>query len=153
MTDAELQNIFAVNAFGPYYLSRALMRSWLDLPVPVSGGGGGEVDIRKVERNRLKGKQLLFVSSISALVAMNPQHQSAYNASKGAVTMFSKVRRPFKHDLFQKGFIADFRLPHAPSPLSSLGVLPRPPTRVLPANGLTPASRSTRSRPDTSRRT
>ncbi|XAO27014.1 hypothetical protein I312_105855 [Cryptococcus bacillisporus CA1280] len=35
-------------------------------------------------------KQILFVSSISAHVAMSPQRQSAYNASKGAVTMLAK---------------------------------------------------------------
>lgn len=108
MTDADMQNIFAVNAFGPYYLSRALMRSWLDLPVSLSGGAGGNVDIRKVPTNALKGKQLLFVSSISALVAMNPQHQSAYNASKGAVTMFSKVSPPLRESQQALGLLMCF---------------------------------------------
>ncbi|ODO05045.1 hypothetical protein I350_05658 [Cryptococcus amylolentus CBS 6273] len=66
---ADIQSIFAVNTYHPYYLSRALVRSWLHLPIP---------------------KQILFISSISALVAMNPQRQTAYNASKGAVTMMAK---------------------------------------------------------------
>jgi NAD(P)-dependent dehydrogenase (short-subunit alcohol dehydrogenase family) len=39
----------------------------------------------------LQGKQVLFVSSISGLVAMSPQNQSAYNGSKAALTMMAKV--------------------------------------------------------------
>ncbi|ODN98963.1 hypothetical protein I350_07112 [Cryptococcus amylolentus CBS 6273] len=69
---ADIQNIFAVNTYHPYYLSRAL-----------------DLDIPSIKGLNLK-KQILFVSSISALVAMNPQRQTAYNASKGAVTMMAK---------------------------------------------------------------
>ncbi|WVQ74147.1 hypothetical protein IAR50_003739 [Cryptococcus sp. DSM 104548] len=88
-TDADIQNIFAVNTYHPYYLSRALVRSWLHLPIPVSSSGKEELDIANIKGVNLK-KQILFVSSISALVAMNPQRQTAYNASKGAVTMMAK---------------------------------------------------------------
>lgn len=86
----DFQSIFAVNTFGPYYLSRALVRSWLGLPVSVSSVSD-PIDVANAKNVNLK-KQILFVSSISALVAMNPQRQTAYNASKGAVTMLAKVR-------------------------------------------------------------
>ncbi|ODN73132.1 hypothetical protein L202_07698 [Cryptococcus amylolentus CBS 6039] len=95
-TDADIQNIFAVNTYHPYYLSRALVRSWLHLPIPVSSSSSDssspskeDLDIPSIKGLNLK-KQILFVSSISALVAMNPQRQTAYNASKGAVTMMAK---------------------------------------------------------------
>lgn len=87
-SDAEFERIFAVNTFGPYYFARALMRAWLGLPIPV--GSGGDSDADEVRAPRQLGKQLLFVSSISALVAMSPQKQAAYNASKAAVTMLCK---------------------------------------------------------------
>ncbi|OXM75559.1 cytoplasmic protein [Cryptococcus neoformans Bt63] len=87
-TDEDFQSIFAVNTFGPYYLSRALVRSWLGLPVSVSSVSD-PIDVANAKNVNLK-KQILFVSSISALVAMNPQRQTAYNASKGAVTMLAK---------------------------------------------------------------
>lgn len=86
----DFQSIFAVNTFGPYYLSRALVRSWLGLPVSVNSVSD-PIDVANAKNVNLK-KQILFVSSISALVAMNPQRQTAYNASKGAVTMLAKVR-------------------------------------------------------------
>ncbi|AFR99088.1 cytoplasmic protein [Cryptococcus neoformans C23] len=87
-TDEDFQSIFAVNTFGPYYLSRALVRSWLGLPVSVNSVSD-PIDVANAKNVNLK-KQILFVSSISALVAMNPQRQTAYNASKGAVTMLAK---------------------------------------------------------------
>lgn len=86
----DFQSIFAVNTFGPYYFSRALVRSWLGLPVSVNSVSD-PIDVANAKNVNLK-KQILFVSSISALVAMNPQRQTAYNASKGAVTMLAKVR-------------------------------------------------------------
>jgi NAD(P)-dependent dehydrogenase (short-subunit alcohol dehydrogenase family) len=87
---AEFQNIFNVNVNGPFYLARALVRSWLSVPVPVDPSTPSTLDITSLKGANL-GKQILFVSSISALVAMTPQRQAAYNASKGAVTMLSKV--------------------------------------------------------------
>lgn len=84
--------MFAVNTLGPFYFSRAVVRSWLDLPVAVSGGG--EVDVTKIKDAKLD-KQILFISSISGLVAMSPQRQAAYNASKGGLTMLAKVRLSF----------------------------------------------------------
>ena len=74
------------------------MRSWLDLPIPLpspsdpasSPESGISADDGKPKKN-LKGKQILFVSSISGLVAMTPQYQAAYNASKAGVTMLAKV--------------------------------------------------------------
>jgi NAD(P)-dependent dehydrogenase (short-subunit alcohol dehydrogenase family) len=87
--DEEFKNVFEVNTFGPFYLARGLVRSWLDLPIPVTGtASDGSVDVPKASLNL--GKQILFVSSISGLVAMTPQRQTAYNASKGALTMMAK---------------------------------------------------------------
>jgi NAD(P)-dependent dehydrogenase (short-subunit alcohol dehydrogenase family) len=84
-----MQNIFNINTYGPYYVSRALVRSWLGLPTAVAGPT--EVSVSDDAPPRKLNKQILFVSSISALVAMYPQHQSAYNASKAGLTMFGKV--------------------------------------------------------------
>lgn len=75
-----LSIIFAVNTFGSYYLSRALTRSWLSLPVSVNSASD-PIDIANMRDVDLK-EQILFASSTSALVAMSPQEQSAYNASK-----------------------------------------------------------------------
>ncbi|WVQ80309.1 hypothetical protein IAT38_002414 [Cryptococcus sp. DSM 104549] len=89
-TDDDLANIFGVNTFGPFYLARSLVRSWLDLPISLSSPGASSgTDVSQLKGVNL-GKQILFVSSISALVAMSPQRQTAYNASKGAVTMMAK---------------------------------------------------------------
>lgn len=90
----QFESVFQTNTFGPYYLSRALMRSWLSLPLAVSPDS--EPNVPAIEeqgpkKKDLRGKQLLFVSSISGLVAMNPQYQAAYNASKAGVTMLAKV--------------------------------------------------------------
>ncbi|WVQ91974.1 hypothetical protein IAS59_005782 [Cryptococcus gattii] len=74
-TDEDFQSIFAVNTFGSYYLSRALIRSWLGLPVSANSASD-PIDIASMRNVDLK-KQILFVSSISALVAMSPQRQSA----------------------------------------------------------------------------
>ncbi|RSH76785.1 uncharacterized protein EHS24_005363 [Apiotrichum porosum] len=87
MTDDDFRRLFEVNTYGPYYLSRALVRSWLDLPISVDPDVS-QVDIKSI--NKTLGKQILVVSSISGLVAMSPQRQAAYNASKAAVTMLSK---------------------------------------------------------------
>lgn len=82
----EFKRIFEVNTYGAYYVARGLARSWLDLPVTV-----GEPTPAGTKKDL--GKQILFISSISGLVAMYPQRQAAYNASKGALTMLSKVRQ------------------------------------------------------------
>jgi sorbose reductase len=82
--------MFEVNTFGAYYFARALARSWMGLPVGVDDTSvSGAAGIRPPTK---LGKQILFISSISGLVAMHPQRQTAYNASKGALTMLSKVR-------------------------------------------------------------
>lgn len=82
----DFKHIFDVNTFGPFYVARTLVRSWLNLPLSAS------IEHARVQAPAQKlGKQILFVSSISGLVAMSPQKQSAYNASKGALTMLSKV--------------------------------------------------------------
>lgn len=89
----QFDSIFRTNTTGPYYLSRALMRSWLGLPISLSSSSS-EVNITADDgqlKKNLKGKQILFVSSISGLVAMTPQYQAAYNASKAGVTMLAKV--------------------------------------------------------------
>ncbi|KAH8084210.1 hypothetical protein HD553DRAFT_43800 [Filobasidium floriforme] len=92
MTDNQFDSIFRTNTTGPYYLSRALMRSWLGLPISLSSSSS-EVSLTADDgqpKKNLKGKQILFVSSISGLVAMTPQYQAAYNASKAGVTMLAK---------------------------------------------------------------
>lgn len=68
------------------------MRSWLGLPISLSSSSDVSLtaDDGQPKKN-LKGKQILFVSSISGLVAMTPQYQAAYNASKAGVTMLAKV--------------------------------------------------------------
>lgn len=86
-TPDDFRRLFEVNTYGPYYLSRALVRSWLDLPISVDPDVS-QVDIKGI--NKTLSKQILVVSSISGLVAMSPQRQAAYNASKAAVTMLSK---------------------------------------------------------------
>lgn len=87
LTD-DWHSVLATNTYGPYYLSRALVRSWLDLPVAV--GSGDKLDVRGMKNVNLD-KQILMVSSISGIVAMSPQRQTAYNTSKGALTMMAKV--------------------------------------------------------------
>ncbi|CED82997.1 Reductases with broad range of substrate specificities [Phaffia rhodozyma] len=77
MTDDEMLNIFGVNTFGPYYLMRECVNTWLP---------AGE----EKTKGSLEGKVGLVVSSVSGHVAMSPQKQAAYNASKAAVTAFSK---------------------------------------------------------------
>jgi NAD(P)-dependent dehydrogenase (short-subunit alcohol dehydrogenase family) len=70
------------------------MRSWLDLPIALTSSEptiSSSTDDRSKASKNLKGKQILFVSSISGLVAMTPQFQAAYNASKAGVTMLAKV--------------------------------------------------------------
>lgn len=81
---AEFRRTFEVNTFGSYYFARALARSWLGEDIAVGAGSTGRPAPRQL------GKQILFISSISAIVAMSPQRQMAYNASKAAVTMMSK---------------------------------------------------------------
>ncbi|KAI5454154.1 hypothetical protein NCC49_004220 [Naganishia albida] len=90
MSDAELQKIFAVNTFGPFYTTRALIRSWLDMKTSVDPDSHTALGQFKEKGRFLQGKQVLFVSSISGLVAMSPQNQAAYNASKAALTMMAK---------------------------------------------------------------
>lgn len=55
-------------------------RSWLSLPVSVNSASD-PIDVANMRDVDLK-EQILFASSTSALVAMSPQEQSAYNASK-----------------------------------------------------------------------
>ncbi|WRT67710.1 uncharacterized protein IL334_004682 [Kwoniella shivajii] len=87
MTDEELDKIMQINLFSPYYLSRAIVRHWLDLPIAISS----ESKERGKRDEKLNlGKKIIFISSISGLVAMTPQAQSAYNASKAGLTMFAK---------------------------------------------------------------
>ncbi|KAK4684803.1 hypothetical protein P7C73_g5362, partial [Tremellales sp. Uapishka_1] len=89
MTDTELDTLMQTNLFAPYYLSRALMRHWLDLPTATPGS---ETDTTRGSRDKKVDlqKKILFVSSISGIVAMKPQAQSAYNASKAGLTMLAK---------------------------------------------------------------
>lgn len=85
LTSDEFKQVFEVNTFGGFYFARALARSW-------------------IAAKATKGKQILFVSSISGLIVNTPQRQAAYNASKGAVTMLSKVGlSPFTSIIFADG--------------------------------------------------
>lgn len=83
-SDEDFKHIYDVNTFGPFYLARALVRSWRSLPITVDGAkpsGSTPTNLNK---------QIFFVSSVSGLVAMTPQKQTAYNSSKAALTMLAK---------------------------------------------------------------
>lgn len=88
-TDEDINRMFAVNTLGPFYFARQLARSWLDLPQDIPN----DEDIRHeaLQQSAKLDKQILFVSSVSGLVAMYPQRQTAYNASKAGLTMLAKV--------------------------------------------------------------
>lgn len=58
-----------INAYSPFWLSRAVYRSWFPTPDTPA-----------------KDKVILYVSSISGLITNTPQNQCAYNASKAALT-------------------------------------------------------------------
>ncbi|WVR06283.1 hypothetical protein IAU60_003313 [Kwoniella sp. DSM 27419] len=91
MTDDEMFKIMQVNLFSPLYLSRAVTRKWLDLPTGISSGANDASAPRGKRDEKVNlNKKIIFVSSISGLVAMQPQAQSAYNASKAGLTMFAK---------------------------------------------------------------
>ncbi|WVO24093.1 uncharacterized protein IAS62_005457 [Cryptococcus decagattii] len=57
-TDEDFQSISAVNTFGSYYLSRALIQSWLGLPVSVNSASD-PIDIASMRNIDLK-KKILF---------------------------------------------------------------------------------------------
>jgi NAD(P)-dependent dehydrogenase (short-subunit alcohol dehydrogenase family) len=84
-TDEDFKRIFDVNTFGPFYLARALTRSWMSLPISADNS------VSSTDPPTNLGKQIFFVSSVSGNVAMTPQKQTAYNASKAALTMLAKV--------------------------------------------------------------
>ena len=83
--------MITVNLIAPLYLSRALMRHWLDLPASVHSQSSGQ---GKRDQKVNLDKRILMISSISGLVNMTPQKQVAYNASKGGLTMAAKVSHP-----------------------------------------------------------
>ena len=64
-TDEEFKHIFDVNTFGPFYLARALTRSWRSLPISASDSGSSASS----ESPKNLKKQVFFVSSVSGLVA------------------------------------------------------------------------------------
>ena len=84
----DFRGLFEVNTFGPFYLSRALFRSWAGLPIGISDGIDSHQSLPQATN---LNKQILFVSSISGHVAMTPQKQCAYNSSKAALSMLAKV--------------------------------------------------------------
>ncbi|KIR58180.1 cytoplasmic protein [Cryptococcus bacillisporus CA1873] len=61
-TDEDFQSIFAVNTFGSYYLSRALIRSWLGLPVSVNSASD-PIDIASMRNVDLKKQIFLYLVS------------------------------------------------------------------------------------------
>lgn len=65
----------------------------MDLPLQIGSEKGQGTPLPDVKGVNLQ-KQILFVSSISGLVAMYPQRQASYNASKGGLTMLAKVWSP-----------------------------------------------------------
>lgn len=85
----DINSVITVNLVAPLYLSRALMRHWLDLPASVHSESTGQ---SKRDTKVNLNKRILMISSISGLVNMTPQRQVAYNASKGGLTMAAKVR-------------------------------------------------------------
>jgi hypothetical protein len=86
--------IMQTNLFAPIYLTRAVTRQWLDIPVALSDSA----DVARGKRDEtfdLK-KKIIFISSISGQIVNRPQCQMAYNASKAGLTMVGKVRFPFR---------------------------------------------------------
>ncbi|KAI5481788.1 cytoplasmic protein [Pseudohyphozyma bogoriensis] len=77
MTDKQFEDVFRVNTFSPYYLSRAAYKSWFPSGAPTTKEGK-------------KDKIILFVSSISAIISNTPQNQCSYNAAKAALTHLGK---------------------------------------------------------------
>ncbi|KAJ9096154.1 hypothetical protein QFC20_006487 [Naganishia adeliensis] len=67
MSDAELQNIFAVNAFGPFYTARALIRSWLGLETTVDPDSHTALGHLKEKGRVLRGKQVFLAGEWAPL--------------------------------------------------------------------------------------
>ena len=86
----ELLTMMQNNLFAPLYISRALVRHWLKLPVAVPPDSSKHPDRGMRDTKQNLNKRILFVSSISGIVSMDPQAQSAYNASKAGLTMMAK---------------------------------------------------------------
>ncbi|KAL7411876.1 hypothetical protein BDY24DRAFT_395161 [Mrakia frigida] len=105
-TDEDVEGIFGLNTFGPMYLMREAVKGWFG-----EGGEGKEVGWRK-EKGGLEGKVAVVVSSVSGHVAMSPQKQAAYNASKAAVTAFTKslagewAPQGFRLNCISPGYVA-----------------------------------------------
>jgi len=82
-------NIMQTNLFAPIYLTRAITRQWLNVPVALSESA----DVPRGKRDEtldLK-KKIILISSISGQIVNRPQCQMAYNASKAGLTMVGKV--------------------------------------------------------------
>ena len=77
------------NLYAPIYLTRAITRQWLNVPVKLSEAS----DVFRGQRDEqidLK-KKIILISSISGQIVNRPQCQMAYNASKAGLTMVGKV--------------------------------------------------------------
>lgn len=88
LTAAELDNIMQTNLYAPIYLTRAITRQWLNVPVKLSESS--DVRGQRDEQIDLK-KKIILISSISGQIVNRPQCQMAYNASKAGLTMVGKV--------------------------------------------------------------
>jgi len=88
LTTAELDNIMQTNLYAPIYLTRAITRQWLNVPVKLSESS--DVRGKRDEQIDLK-KKIILISSISGQIVNRPQCQMAYNASKAGLTMVGKV--------------------------------------------------------------
>jgi len=88
----DFSSVIETNLFAPFYLSRALVRHWLKLPTALSASASSSNTSETHRDQKIDlNKKILFISSISGIVAMNPQPQAAYNSSKAGLTMLAKV--------------------------------------------------------------
>ena len=81
----------------------------MDLKTTVDPGSHTALSQLREKGRILQGKQVLFVSSISGLVAMSPQNQAAYNASKAALTMMAKVNIQSDRNTLEANMVAEPR--------------------------------------------
>lgn len=94
-SDEQMEHTFKVNVFSPFFLSRAVFKTWFPSPSAPP-----------------KSKVILFVSSISGLISNTPQNQAAYNSSKAALTMLGKslagewAPRGVRVNMISPGYIA-----------------------------------------------
>jgi NAD(P)-dependent dehydrogenase (short-subunit alcohol dehydrogenase family) len=75
--DEDFERLLRVNLFGSFYVAREVGKLWVK-------------EAEASASQKVVGKSIVFISSISGVVSMYPQQQCAYNCSKGGLTMLAK---------------------------------------------------------------